>query len=252
MAKIFASINQKGGVGKTTTAVSLMAGLTKRGYKVLGVDMDPQCNLSYSVKADVGGTSVLGILTGEVTAKQAIQHTPNGDVIASSKMLSGADAFITKTGKEYSLREALDEVREDYDYIIIDTPPALGILSVNALVACNSVIIPAQADVFSLQGIEELYETIKPVKKYCNPNLQIAGVLLTRYNERTLVSRDMQGLTEQLAATLGAKVFRSTIREGVVVKEAQIAQKSLYDYAPNAKVTSDYEAFPTELLAIKE
>lgn len=240
--------NQKGGAGKTTTAATLAAGLSLRGYKVLLVDLDPQGNLSYTAGAETNRATVLGVLTGEVKARDAIQYTNGGDIIPSSKALSGADAFITDTGKEYRLKEALESLQGLYDYCIIDTPPTLGILTVNALTACNSVIIPAQADIYSLQGIEQIAETMKPVKKYCNPSLSVMGIVLTRYSSRSVLSREVAELAGQLAAKLGTKLFKATIRESVTVKEAQLSRKTLYSYAPKAKVTEDYTALVAEFL----
>lgn len=248
MSKTIAIINQKGGVGKSTTAEALAAGLSLKGYKTLSIDLDAQANLTYTSGAKTDGATALGVLTGEVKLKEAIQHTPSGDIIAANKALAGADAFIADTGKEYKLKEALESIKADYDYIIIDTPPALGILTVNALTACDSVVIPAQADIYSLQGVEQLAETMKPVKKYCNPALSIEGILLTRYSPRSVLSREVAELAEQLAAKLGTKLFKTTIRENIAVKEAQISQQSLYSYAPKAKATEDYNAFISELL----
>ena len=247
MGKVIAVINQKGGVGKSTTAEALATGLPLKGYRTLAIDMDAQGNLSYTFGAKPGSPTALGVLTGEVKAADAVQHTEYGEIIPSSKALSGADAFIADTGKEYRLREALEPIRADYDFIIIDTPPALGILTVNALTACDSVVIPAQADIYSLQGIEQLAETIKPVKKYCNHDLKVEGVLLTRYSPRSILSKDVADLTAQLAERMGTKLFQTTIREAVAVKEAQISQQSLFSYAPRAKVTEDYMAFIEEL-----
>ena len=246
--KIITVTNQKGGAGKTTTAATLAAGLSLKGYKTLLIDLDPQGNLTYTAGAKTGGATALGVLTGEVKPEDAIQHTGGGDIIASSKALSGADAFIKDTGKEYRLKEALESLQGAYDFCIVDTPPALGILTINALTACDSVIIPAQADIYSLQGVEQLAETIKPVKKYCNPSLQIAGILLTRYSPRSILSRDVAELAEQLAAKLGTRLFKTTIREAIAVKEAQISKRTLYEYAPKAKVTEDYTALIEELL----
>lgn len=246
--KCIAVINQKGGVGKSTTAATVAAGLSLKGYKTLSIDLDAQANLTYTAGAKTTGSTALGVLTGEAKAEDAIQHTDSGDIIAANKALAGADAFIADTGKEYRLKEALESVSAAYDYIIIDTPPALGILTINALTACDSVIIPAQADIYSLQGIEQLAETMKPVKKYCNPSLKIEGILLTRYSPRSVLSREVAELAEQLAARLGTKVFKATIREAIAVKEAQISQQTLYQYAPKAKVTEDYTALIEELI----
>lgn len=246
--KCIAVINQKGGVGKSTTAATVAAGLSLKGYKTLSIDLDAQANLTYTAGAKTTGATALGVLTGEAKAENAIQNTDSGDIIAANKALAGADAFIADTGKEYRLKEALESVKAAYDYIIIDTPPALGILTINALTACDSVIIPAQADIYSLQGIEQLAETMKPVKKYCNPALKIEGILLTRYSPRSVLSREVAELAEQLAARLGTKVFNATIREAIAVKEAQISQQTLYQYAPKAKVTEDYTALIEELI----
>ena len=245
---VYAIINQKGGVGKSTTAAALLAGLSLKGFKVLAIDLDPQCNLSYAAGADTEHKTALSLLTGENPAADTIQHTAAGDIIAASKNLAGADAFITDTGKEYRLRESLEGIAAQYDYCIIDTPPSLGILTINALTACNSVIIPAQAAVFSLQGIDQLNQTMQPVKKYCNPALTIEGILLTRYNARTIAARDIAAYTEQLAAKLGTKVFNATIREGIAIEEAQLSSRNIFDYAPKANVTHDYQAFIDELI----
>ena len=249
-AKIFAIINQKGGVGKSTTAEAMASGLTLKGFRCLSTDLDAQGNMTYTVNGNTDGATVLGVLMGEVKPFDAIQHTDGfGDIIVSSKALSGADGFITVTGKEYRLKEALEKVCDMYDYIIIDTPPALGILTVNALTACHSVIIPAQAEIYSLQGIEQLSETMKPVRKYCIPRLDIAGILLTRYSQRTVLSREVAEMAKQLAQKLGTKIFSTSIRENISVKEAQISQKSLFEYAPNSNAAKDYAAFIEELLS---
>ena len=248
MAKIIAVINQKGGVGKSTTAAAVAAGLSLKGFKVLSIDLDAQGNLSYTYGADGKKPSILGVLIGDVKAADAIQQTGSGDIIPSNKSLAGADAFISDTGKEYRLKEAIEDIQTMYDYIIVDTPPALGILTVNALTACNSIIVPAQADIYSLQGIEQLAETIKPVKKYCNAALKIEGILLTRYNPRSILSRDIAEIAGQIADKLDTRLFKTTIREAIVVKEAQISRKTLYDYAPTANVTADYMSLIDELL----
>lgn len=246
--QIFTVTNQKGGAGKTTTAAALAAGLALRGYNPLLIDLDPQCNLSFCTGARASGASALGVLTGEISAAAAIQHTGAGDIIPASKHLSGADLLFTDTGKEYRLREALEPLRGQYSHFIIDTPPALGVLTVNALTASGAVIIPAQADIFSLQGIERLSETLQPVKRYTNPGLKIEGILLTRYAARSVLSREISQLAQQIAAKLQTRVFRATIRESVTIREAQISQQTLFQYAPRAKVTADYAAFIDELL----
>ena len=245
--KTVSVINQKGGVGKSTTAEMLVSALSLKGFKVLAIDLDAQGNLSYSLAADLNSPTILEVLTEEISAKDAIKKA-RADVISSNKALAGADAFIADTGKEYRLKEALEKIAKNYDFCIIDTPPALGILTINALTASDSVIIPAQADIYSLQGIENLEETIKAVKKYCNPNLKIEGILLTRYNPRTILSREVSEMAEKLAEKLETKLFKAKIRDAVAVKEAQISQESLFKYAPKSNVTKDYVVFINEFL----
>ena len=246
-----AIINQKGGVGKSTTAHAIGAGLSLRGRKVLYIDLDAQGNLSYTLGADatgLTGLSALEVLEGQATASKAIQRTAQGDIIAASPALSGADTILTSVGKEYRLREALEGLQGQYDYIVIDTPPALGILTVNALTACHGCIIPAQADIFSLHGISQLHSTIQTVRKYCNPSLKVLGILLTRYSARTVISREVGEMVEQTAAQLHTKLYRSRIREGTALKEAQALRMDIYAYAPRSNAASDYSALVDEIM----
>jgi chromosome partitioning protein len=152
---------------------------------VLYIDLDAQGNLTYALGASDTGLTAFDILTRTVEAGAAIQHTNQGDIIPASPALAGTDTVINEGGKEYRLREALAPIKGAYDYIIIDTPPALGILTINALTACTGAIIPAQADdIFSLQGMGQLHSTIQTVKQYCNPSLKVKGILLIRFNSK--------------------------------------------------------------------
>jgi chromosome partitioning protein len=242
--EVIAIVNRKGGVGKTATAQALGAGLIKKGCSVLYIDLDSQTNLTYGLGADAGGLSSMDVLAGDATAQEAIQHTQQGDVIAGAEALAGADAAIDGTGKEYRLKEALEGLQ--YDYCIIDTPAALGTLTVNALTAADSVIIPVQAEVYSLQGIGQLSKTIETVKKYCNRNLYIRGILITRYNGRAIISRDMQANLEDAAQQLKTRLYSTPIRECVSIKEAQASQQDIYSYAPRSNAAKDYAAFIEE------
>lgn len=248
--EVVAIVNRKGGVGKTATAQALGAGLARKKKKVLYIDLDSQTNLSYGLGADPEGLSSMDVLTGEATAAEAIQHTPQGDVIAGSEALAGADAAIDGTGKEYRLKEAIDGLQ--YDYIIIDTPAQLGTLTVNALTAANSVVIPVQAEVYSLQGIGQLSKTIEAVKKYCNRDLYIRGILITRYNGRAVISKDMQSNLKDAAEQLKTKLYSTPIRECVSIKEAQAIQQDIYTYAPRSNAAKDYEAFIKEFTERKK
>ena len=245
MKDIIAVCNQKGGVGKSTTTSAISACLALKGYKVLAVDLDAQGNLSYSMGATNSPTSTLEILTGTATAREAITATSQVDLIPATPTLAGADLIIKDIGKEYRLKEALAPILAEYDYILLDCPPALGILTINALTACRSVLIPSQADIFSLQGIGQLQQTIQTVKKYCNPDLTIKGIVATRFNARSILSRDMVELLEQL----DIRLFDTKIRECTALKEAQASKQDIFSYAPKSNAVADYKALVKEVLA---
>lgn len=246
--EVIAVINQKGGVGKSTTAQAIGQGLILKGFKVLFVDLDAQGNLSYSLNALQGGLNVLDILTHKADTKDAIQKTPEGDIIATSPQLSGADMLLTETGKEYKLKEALTPIMKDYDYIIIDTPPALSILTINALTVCTGAIIPAQADIYSLQGIGQLNQTINAVKNYCNKDLTLKGIVLTRYSKRAVLSRDVAEMLQDTAKQLKTKVYKTAIRECIAIKEAQATKQSIFAYAPKSNASIDYKNLIEEVI----
>lgn len=250
--KTMAVVNQKGGVGKSTTAAALSGGLCLCGRRVLAVDLDAQGNLSHTLRArPCPGKSVLEVLLGMVPAREAVQATDSGDLLPASKGLSGADAFLSETGKEYRLREALEPLGEEYDYCVIDSPPALGIATVNALTAADMAIVPAQADIYSLQGVEQLAATVETVRRYCNPGLKVDGILLTRYSPRSVLSREVRELMDRLAQRLGTRLYQASIREAIAVKEAQISRENLFTYAPGSNVAGDYRAFLEEALGIE-
>ena len=247
MSEVIAIVNRRGGVGKTATAHAVGAGLSLRGYKILYIDLDSQCNLTFDVGGNTTPLTSMEVLSGTATAQEAIQHTPGGDIIPASPSLAVADNTIDGTGKEYRLKEALEPLAGIYDYIVIDTPPALGVLTVNALTACNSAIIPAQAEVHSIQGIGLLYEVIRAVQKYTNPALNVLGILITRYNGRTILSRDMRSNLEATAKELNTRVFQTPIRECTAIKEAQAVQSDIFTYAPRSNATADYKALIDEI-----
>ena len=245
MTKIIAIANQKGGVGKSTTAAAIAAGLHLAGYKVLTLDLDGQRNITQTMQADGGQYTTLDILTGRARAGQAIQQTADsGDIIAASPLLSGSDTELTSPD---ALKRALTPLRGLYDYIILDTPPALGMLTINAFTAADSVIIPAGADAYSLQGIEDLYSTIQTVRSRSNPDLKIAGILLTRYSRRAILSRDLADIITDTAEALQTKVYKTRIREAIAVKEAQAVKQSIFTYAPKSNPAKDYKSLIDEI-----
>lgn len=252
MTEIITIANRRGGVGKTATAHALGAGLAYRGYKVLFIDLDSQCNLTYDLGIEEATLSSLDVLLGDAPASEAIVSSSLGeytvDVIPASPSLATADKKIDGEGRAYRLREELQPIAKKYDYIIIDTPPALGVLTVNALTASNKLIIPAQAEIHSLQGIAQLYDSVATVKKYTNKKLKIEGILLTRYNSRSVISRDMRENLEATAEELKTKVFSTPIRECTAIKEAQATQTDIYSYSPRCNASYDYTALVEELL----
>ena len=248
--KVITVSNQKGGVGKSVTAAALSAGLSIRGYRVLSIDLDAQRNFSFLLHVMGGeGPTVLEVLTGEATAEAAIRPGGRGDAIASSSQLVAADFLITGTRREYRLMDALKPVNEKYDFAVLDTPPALGTLTVNALTAASGVVVPALADVFSVQGVLEFGETVRSVQQRSNPSLKHMGILLTRHNERSIISRDMADTLREAAQRDGTKVFRTPIRDTVAIREAAAQGTDIFSYAPKSKAAEDYSAFIEELLS---
>lgn len=249
MGKVTSITNRKGGTAKTATAGALGAGLSIRGYKTLCIDMDSQANLTFDMGASSEGLSVMDVLKGTATAEEAIQHTERGDIIPGSADLATADLVIKSA---YSLRNAIDPIREAYDFIVIDCPPSLGVLTVNALTASDSAVITAQAEVHSLQAIGQLNETIKAVRQNTNSNLQIEGILITRYNGRAILSRDMKQNLQEAARLLNTKVFAQPIRECTAIKEAQAMQQDIFTYSKRSNASTDYSAFVEEYIGVSE
>lgn len=249
MAKIIAVSNQKGGVGKTTTTHALTAGFANKGFKTLGIDIDPQGNFSDACGAvNHNVNTVYELMKGQCTAESAIQHIGNYDIIAANIMLAGAEQELSHTGKEHRLKESLAPIVDKYDYIIIDTPPSLGVLTTNAFTFANEVIIPTTAGIFATAGIEQLATTVKNVQKYCNPNIKIKGILFTRYNPKTNISKQIKDLTEDIGKYISAPIYETYIRTTIAVEESQANQKDIFTYADKSTVAEDYKIFIDEYL----
>lgn len=245
--KIISIVNQKGGVGKTTTALAIGQYFYLQGKRVLFIDLDMQGNLTYALNGKVDNLNAMDVLKTPGTITQAIQTTPYGHLIASSEYLLMADKEINDIGKEYRLKEALEQVMDQYDYCIIDNPPTLNILSINSLVACNGAVIPVQADTFSLQGVGLLYKNIETIKKYCNKDLKIYGIVLTRYKARSTLTKDLTQMLEETAIKLNTKVYKTRIRECISLPEAETLKTSIYTYAKNSNASKDYISLMEEI-----
>lgn len=239
---MIAITNQKGGVGKTTTAAALLSALHQRGARVLGVDLDPQGSLGFSLGLDIEHcATIFDVFRGEVEPGEALSHTEVCDLLPSNILLSGAELEFNRPGREFLLKNVLSKVEQDYDFIIVDTPPALNLLTVNAYVAADSLIIPMAPEVLSLLGVSQIKETIESVKGYYNPRLEVLGILLNRYSARFNLNREVLELAGQIAAQLGTRVFETKIRGSVAVAEAPAHGLSVVDYAPSAKPSQDFQ-----------
>ncbi len=242
MTQILTITNQKGGVGKTTTAAALICGLHQRGASVLGIDLDPQGNLGFTLGLDIGESDTISdVLKGSRSIESVIVPTEYGDIIPSDIMLSAAEVEYTAPRREFLLDQALRAVRSHYDFIIIDTPPALNLLTINAYVASDSLIVPMEAEILSLVGITQLQETIEAVRSSFNPQLRVLGILLNKFNPRLTLSQEVLELAEEVARQLGSQVFAPKIRRGVDVAAAPAHGQSVLTYRPRCKASLDLQ-----------
>ena len=247
-----AVINQKGGVGKTTTTVNLGAALARKGYKVLLLDMDPQANLTVHVdkRPDLESNTLTNLLVEDAPLQDLVQTTsvPNLFVVPSDTSLAGVEQVLAnRIGRETILREALEAfpAAVTFDFVLFDCPPSLGVLSANALVAADRVVIPMQAEYLSLQGMAKLLEVIQLVQKRLNPALQIACVLPCMVDARTNLSTEV---LREIDTHFGPMLAKSRIRNNVKLAEAPSFGRTIFEHAPDSNGARDYEAFGTEFL----
>jgi chromosome partitioning protein len=248
MGKIVVFANQKGGVGKTTTAVNLGAYLAEAGKRVLLVDFDPQSNTTSSVGAKKDQPGIYELIMGKASAEAAIQTctVPNLYIIASSIDLTGASIeLVDQEEREYFLKRCLLPLAADYDYIFIDCPPSLGLLTLNGLVAANFVIIPLQCEYFALEGLSLLLKTVNRVQKALNKELKIGGILFTMYDSRTRLAHDV---VQEVTGYFKEKVFRTIIPRNVRLSEAPSFAKPINQYDPECIGARSYQKLAEEVL----
>ena len=254
MGKIVSIANQKGGVGKTTTSINLSTILAKKGKKVLMIDADPQGNASSGVGIDRDEIelSVYDILINDVQIEEIVKKTniKNLDICPSNINLAGAEVeLVSVMSREHRLKEKLDAIKDHYDFIIIDCPPSLGLITLNAFTASNSVLIPVQCEYYALEGLGQLLNTINLVKKHLNKDIEIEGALLTMYDARTNLSNQV---VKEVKKYFNDKVYKNVIPRNVILCEAPSYGMPISVYDPRSKGAKSYEKFVKEFLKINE
>ncbi|MBK8562564.1 MAG: ParA family protein [Saprospiraceae bacterium] len=245
MGKIISLLNHKGGVGKTTSTINIGAGLVELGKKVLLIDLDPQANLSLSLGIPRQPNTIYEALRGE-SDLEPFNVRENLDVVMSTLDLSGAEMeLINEAGREYILKELFEPIRDEYDFIIIDCPPSLGLLTLNALGASDYVYIPLQTQFLALQGLAKIKQVIDKVKFRLNKNLEIGGVIATMYDARKILNRDV---VDTIKKYFGEKVFNTLIRDNVSLAEAPSQRKDIFNYNRSSIGAQDYMNLCKEIL----
>lgn len=251
MGRVYVLANQKGGVGKTTTAVNLGAYLAEAGKRVLLVDVDPQANATSSLGIDKNAVArcMYDVLVGAETLASITTLTslPGLDLAPSAPLLAGAEVeLVNVQGREFRLRTALDGVRQRYDFVLVDTPPSLGMLTLNALTAADGVIIPVQCEYLPLEGLSQLLHTVDLVRQTLNPSLEIRGLVMTLYDARTNLGREV---IEEVRQHFPNVMFRSIIPRSIRLSEAPSYGEPIVRYAPESSGGLAYRALSEELLA---
>ncbi len=249
MAKIYAICNHKGGVGKTTSVINLGVGFSRRRIKTLLIDLDPQSNLTQSLGLEAQAqNNIYGALKGDYQP-EPVKINKNLSAIPAVLDLSGAELELAAMpAREMILREVIDQIKEPFDIILLDCPPSLGLLTMNALAAADSVFIPVQSEYLAVHGLKKIMETIEIVKKRLNNKLSLGGLFLTQYDQRKVLNRDIR---ETVAETFGEKVFDTVIRNNIALAEAPVGQMDIFKYKKDSAGALDYSALTKEIIQKK-
>ena len=252
MAKVIAIINQKGGVGKSTSSLALFDALKRRGYRVLMIDADQQQS---TTKQFVGSKvedeySLFDVLTEACGLDDAVQHLDRGDLVPADALLKKVDVALEGMKKYFHLRDSIRKMQGSYDYVIIDCPPSLDTVSLNALTSANEVIIPVTCDIMSLEGLVSLADTIGDVRELANPDVTVAGLLLVKYKKHTRLTKKLTAQLAPFEELFGTRTFKAKIRESTAQAEAQTFRQSIFEYAPKSTTACDYDEFVDEYLAL--
>lgn len=249
MGYVIAIANHKGGVGKTTSTQNIGVALARLGKKTLLLDLDPQGNLSDSFGHEDVEISVYDALTDK-SELPLINLSENLDLVPSNLDLSVAEVELSgRTGREYTLKDVLENIREDYEYVLIDCPPSLGLLTINALTACDEVYIPLDSHYFSMKGLDKLIFIINQIKKRLNKGVNITGVFLTRFDPRVVVNKNIASMVEE---SFSDTLFKTKIRNNIALVEAPIESQDIFSYAPKSNGAKDYQALTLEIIATHE
>ena len=251
--KVLTIAHQKGGISKTTTALSIGAELEEKGYKVLYIDLDKQNDTSRALRADREQEGVYEMLVDKKPARDLVQVTENGhNVISGNDKIAVIDIELNapknQVGKEYRMKESLESVKDSYDYVIIDTATDLNPATINALTCTDYLIIPTTADAFSTEGLITLLNITDVIRQYTNKELKTAGVLLTRYSDRTNINRAIREEIKEIAEQYNTKLFNTYVRENISIRESQVLKMPITKYAPKSNGNLDYLAVTDELL----